>query len=73
MPQAKLKHEAAACSVEERVRDKEALEAERLAAEAKVSENEAMVRPPLAPPGWLFAPLPACPPACLHRLRLWRG
>eukprot|EP00873_Tetraselmis_striata_P024326 jgi/Tetstr1/444590/TSEL_032440.t1 len=42
--QAKLKHEAAACSVEERVRDKEALEAERLAAEAKVSENEAMVR-----------------------------
>eukprot|EP00192_Tetraselmis_astigmatica_P014848 CAMPEP_0117683872 /NCGR_PEP_ID=MMETSP0804-20121206/20704_1 /TAXON_ID=1074897 /ORGANISM="Tetraselmis astigmatica, Strain CCMP880" /LENGTH=166 /DNA_ID=CAMNT_0005494639 /DNA_START=33 /DNA_END=533 /DNA_ORIENTATION=+ len=42
--QGKLKFEAAASSVEERLRDKEALEAEALASKAKVSENDAMMR-----------------------------
>lgn len=42
----KLKCEAAASSVEERLKDKQALEAEAMAAKAKVSENNAMVSAP---------------------------
>lgn len=42
--QAALKREAAALSVEEQLKDKEAIEAENAAAHAKIAENEAQVR-----------------------------
>ena len=41
--QAALKREAAALSVEEQLKDKEAIEAENAAAFAKIAENEAQV------------------------------
>ena len=41
--QGKLKCEAAASTVEESLKDKEALQAEAAAAQAKASANEAMV------------------------------
>ena len=41
--QATVKKEAAALAVEEQVREKEAVEAENAAAQAKIAENEAMV------------------------------
>ncbi|KAK9821512.1 hypothetical protein WJX74_005779 [Apatococcus lobatus] len=42
--QAAVKKEAAALAVEEQVREKEAVEAENAAAQAKIAENEAMMR-----------------------------
>ena len=42
--QAAVKKEAAALAVEEQAREKEAVEAENAAAQAKIAENEAMVR-----------------------------
>lgn len=41
--QATVKKEAAALAVEEQLREKEAVEAENAAAQAKIAENEAMV------------------------------
>lgn len=45
--QATVKKEAAALAVEEQLREKEAVEAENAAAQAKIAENEALVSPSL--------------------------
>ena len=42
--QCRIKHDAAESSLEEQLRDKEAIEAENAAAAARLQENEAMVR-----------------------------
>lgn len=52
--QAEVKREAAESNVEEQLRDKEAIEAENAAALARLTQNEAMVRPGAAGRGALM-------------------
>ena len=55
--QCRTKHDAAESSIEEQLRDKEAIEAENAAAAARLQENEAMVGGGAWENGWLAGAL----------------